>query len=387
MAVDLHTRESTLPSQLVPDRDEDDVLSEYHNFSDQKSSAFEPNEFGSHIASLFPATAEAPSNSDKDDDFISEFTREMAHFMFQDDDQFHLSGIGSSDLEMSWDSTDSSQSTLWSPFGSNQGSPEGPSLEPTPPATPCDGKDSCPETAYDVVGTFDKMNIDERGHSKYLHGYGNHRSFNQALIDQQIRAVQLSRLNQKQTMKQKHAAYPESQAQISDHTEPGEQIQQVQKKGKGSSVGSGNARRNRVPPLFTSSTGAAPLQQQQQPQNQQQASGSSTRAVFLGGSGSRTGSSGTGVFLPRVNTAPSESRKKSSGCATVLIPARVVQALQLHFDQMAATSGPKASGFPPLEEVLVNNKDGMYSLQKRQSRKEEPANMQTETRLPQEWTY
>jgi hypothetical protein len=36
------------------------------------------------------------------------------------------------------------------------------------------------------------------------------------------------------------------------------------------------------------------------------------------------------------------------GCSTVLIPERVVQALQLHFDQMAATSGPKPRAFPPL---------------------------------------
>ncbi|XP_028775698.1 uncharacterized protein LOC114732566 [Neltuma alba] len=366
MAVDLQTGESTLPSQFVLDKD-DHVLSEYHNFSNQKASALNPHEFGSHRASLVP-TAEAQSNSDKDDDFISELTREMAHFMFEDDDQFRLSGIGSSDLEMSWDSTDSSQSTLWSPLGSIQGSPEGPSLEPTPPATPCDGKNSWPDTACDVVGMFEKMNNDERGHSKYLHGYGNH-SFNQALIDQQIRAVQLSRLNQQQIVKQKLAAYPESQAQMPHQSELSQQIQQVQKKGKGSSVGSGNARRNHPPPLFTSSTPA----------------GSGMGAVFPGGSGSKTASCGTGVFLPRVNTAPSESRKKP-GCSTVLIPARVVQALQLHFDQMAATSGPKASGFPPLREVLVSDKDGMYSLQKRQSRKE-PANLQNETRLPPEWTY
>lgn len=39
----------------------------------------------------------------------------------------------------------------------------------------------------------------------------------------------------------------------------------------------------------------------------------------------------------------------NKGCPTVLIPARVVQALQLHFDQIAATSGPtKPAGFPAL---------------------------------------
>ncbi|KAL2332160.1 hypothetical protein Fmac_019741 [Flemingia macrophylla] len=114
------------------------------------------------------------------------------------------------------------------------------------------------------------------------------------------------------------------------------------------------------------------------------------RALFLHGPAASRG--GTGVFLPRAAgggaTTPSEStNKQGKGCATVLIPARVVQALQLHFDQMAATSsGPKSAGFPPLHDVLVSNRDGMYSLQKRQSKKA-PASIQHDTILPQEWTY
>ncbi|XP_020224498.1 uncharacterized protein LOC109806486 isoform X1 [Cajanus cajan] len=110
------------------------------------------------------------------------------------------------------------------------------------------------------------------------------------------------------------------------------------------------------------------------------------RALFLDGPASR---GGTGVFLPRGGGAasPSEStNKQGKGCASVLIPARVVQALQLHFDQMAATSGPKSAGFPPLHDVLVSNRDGMYSLQKRQSQKVVASN-QHDTILPQEWTY
>lgn len=39
--------------------------------------------------------------------------------------------------------------------------------------------------------------------------------------------------------------------------------------------------------------------------------GSGMRAIFLGGSGSRNGSSGTGVFLPRVAKDPVELKKKS----------------------------------------------------------------------------
>lgn len=40
------------------------------------------------------------------------------------------------------------------------------------------------------------------------------------------------------------------------------------------------------------------------------------------------------------------------GCSTVLIPARVVQALQQHFDKTAAGE-PKVAGFPPLRGTLL----------------------------------
>jgi hypothetical protein len=43
------------------------------------------------------------------------------------------------------------------------------------------------------------------------------------------------------------------------------------------------------------------------------------------------------------------------GCSTVLIPARVVQALQLHFDKTSAMSrGPKVVDFPPLRGTYLN---------------------------------
>ncbi|KAL8548873.1 hypothetical protein ACS0TY_007946 [Phlomoides rotata] len=70
--------------------------------------------------------------------------------------------------------------------------------------------------------------------------------------------------------------------------------------------------------------------------------GSGMRAVFLGGSGSRNGSSGTGVFLPRVATKSVEPKKKS-GLSTVLIPTRVLDALELHFNRLSDSA---AGGSP-----------------------------------------
>ncbi|KAF8019972.1 hypothetical protein BT93_G0609 [Corymbia citriodora subsp. variegata] len=59
-------------------------------------------------------------------------------------------------------------------------------------------------------------------------------------------------------------------------------------------------------------------------------SGSGTRAVFLGSAGLKRESTGTGVFLPRRAGAEPEPRKKTG--STVLIPAKVVQALNLNLD-------------------------------------------------------
>ncbi|KAA3456763.1 forkhead box protein P2-like [Gossypium australe] len=119
---------------------------------------------------------------------------------------------------------------------------------------------------------------------------------------------------------------------------------------------------------------------QQQQSNQQ--TGSDMRAVFLNGSGSRTGSSGTGVFLPR-GTTPGNSRKKQ-GCPTVLIPARVVQALKLHFEKTGVPSRFNSNAFYPLNAAA-----SMSRPQKGRSEEAVPAtnHHHQEMNLPQEWTY
>jgi hypothetical protein len=96
------------------------------------------------------------------------------------------------------------------------------------------------------------------------------------------------------------------------------------------------------------------------------------RAVFLTPPGAKRERNGTGVFLPRPAGAPAEPKKKTSaslqillpsfwpfcllnprslvakysswfgvsgvtaGCSTVLVPARVVQALNLNLDDLGA---------------------------------------------------
>ncbi|XP_019454097.1 PREDICTED: uncharacterized protein LOC109355404 isoform X2 [Lupinus angustifolius] len=257
----------------------------------------------------------------------------MSHFM-QLQDQNHRKFHISRNLEKS---TGSHQSTMWSRLGSNQRSLKG-----------------SPDSTSYVVGMFEKMKLPESSYGNTCSNVGPstyHKSFGQ----DQIRAIQLSRLKQEQilSLKQKLVVYRESRARIPHQYEPNEEIMQFQKKGKRVGVESGNGQ-HRTRPIRP-----APMPHQ---------------------TASTAASCGTGVFLPRGGIGDPFGK----GCSTVLIPARVVQALQLHFDQMAATPGPKVAGFPPLHDVIVSNRDGMYSLQSSQSVK---ANNQNEMILPQEWTY
>lgn len=69
------------------------------------------------------------------------------------------------------------------------------------------------------------------------------------------------------------------------------------------------------------------------PPSQQIASGSGMRAVFLGSNGPGRESGGTGVFLPR-RMDNGHAVKQKPACSTVLLPARIVQALNLNVEDL-----------------------------------------------------
>ncbi|CAI0540378.1 unnamed protein product [Linum tenue] len=197
----------------------------------------------------------------------------------------------------------------------------------------------------------------------------------QALIDEQIRSVQLQRLKQDQTTRKPK--------------------QQQQQQGKGSR---GNRSKNRALANEAANKGQNPSSWTTPPQQPRPAV---TRAVFLGDPG-RVGSAGTGVFLPRGTgnpTNPAESRKKP-GYSTVLMPARVVQALKLHFDKMAAGTAaspldpPPAAALPLPPHVTGDVRYAFLLQQKSQpaSAKQSKNNQHRhkhyqDVGLPQEWTY
>lgn len=111
----------------------------------------------------------------------------------------------------------------------------------------------------------------------------------------------------------------------------------------------------------------------------QNLSGSGMRAVFLGPPGSKRESVGTGVFLPR-SVNPTEPRKKSNiknGCATVLVPEKVVQALKNINAQSQSQSRLDSSG------RFQGHNNGFHGS----THDIDNAVGSLEIRLPSEWTY
>lgn len=133
---------------------------------------------------------------------------------------------------------------------------------------------------------------------------------------------------------------------------------------------------------------AWPSLQAQQQNQVPNPSGSSMRAGVLV-SGSNTSvkreCAGTGVFLPRRYSNPPDSRKKTS-CPTVLVPAKVVQALNLNFDDMNGHVQPRFyTGFTSDHDAIVARRNALLAQQRRSLRTEGALNH--EVHLPQEWTY
>ncbi|KAK4854706.1 hypothetical protein QYF36_000346 [Acer negundo] len=360
MAVDLHNTDQSLISSSSSGfftQDHDTFFSlnkliETNNSSDNTwSSCFGSSDSGSVLGSpveseLGSTETESDPEEEEQDDYFAELSRQMAHYMLQDDEKH----------EKSWGLTRSPQSTLRSssPFGSNRESPKGPSREPSPPPT--------------MFEELEKMKIN----NLFCNHQNNEFQSKQALIDDQIRAIQFFKLKQEQAMKQL------------DNKKQFKQHQQNKSKAFGDGSNHNVQKANRPPSSTTS------ISYQSQTQTHQQQLGSGMRAVFRGGStSSRVGSCGTGVFLPRgISYSPDQTRKKP-GRATVVIPARVVQALKQHFDKVG---GGVPSGFNgrrstfPLQhdaDVAGERKNSFYKQQQQQS---QSMNKQ-EIGLPQEWTY
>ncbi|PWA41582.1 hypothetical protein CTI12_AA551040 [Artemisia annua] len=248
--------------------------------------------------------------------------------------------------------------------GSSRGSPNN-CLSPAAPPKSYNNGAAALDVLYAAAGEVAKLKMSEQG--GFVYGNGKERvqqlprkipsPNNQFQQNQQIQFAQQQMMMKKQ-----------QQLQLQQR-----QYQQFVLQNNARNVVTGNTKA--APrPMPLSAWPTLQQSQQQQPQPQR---GSGMRAVFLGNPNLKRECSGTGVFLPRQVGAPTEPRKKQ-GCSTVLLPNRVVQALNLNLEPQTQPNGGR---LPHDYDSRIRYQNNVMMAE--QSRQQ----AEMDLRLPQEWTY
>ncbi|KAK8955594.1 hypothetical protein KSP40_PGU017783 [Platanthera guangdongensis] len=257
--------------------------------------------------------ADIMMESESEEDYIAGLTRQMAHSFLGDEKV--SSALNSKIMGTSPQST-LSDAGAWS--ASSRGSPNGPSQAPSPPSTPLDqNKGDAWDLLYAAAGQVGRM---KRNEQSTTHGRGllippkkplanakippasAYRSCSPFLTQQQLRVAKFYLFRQFQQLKRDQM--------IKQH---------LSAAWGGENRAASNNRSMGVSPF----TWPPPQRRQQ---------GSGMRALFLNSSGTRRESAGTGVFLPRRVGTHNDTRKKPA-CSSVLLPAKVVHALNLNLEE------------------------------------------------------
>lgn len=345
-----------------------------------------PSNFSSPVESV---VGSSETESDEEE-HMAELTRRMAHSTLDFDLDF------ASNLKKSKATfvSGSPQSTLCA-FGSECGCRKGSSSHGSPNSA---SQASSPRATWDLLRAaaweVERMKMNEDGYDFNHRGLLGPPSgkpspvilpvkssnpdvgfYNQSsLSHQQLQIAQFQMLRQQQMAKAASGSGFNQQRQIK---------QTVSNRGVRSSealVGGRNAGRH----VGLSSSVWPPLQAKQRQ------IGSGMRAVFLENLNGKRECAGTGVFLPRRVDNPAESRRKPA-CSTVLVPARVIQALNLKFEEIGSQPQyqPRVNGCYPMHSdgrVSYVRNDHNLSQQSRYLRPQQrPVN--NEIRLPPEWSY
>ncbi|XVE99680.1 hypothetical protein REPUB_Repub03eG0221100 [Reevesia pubescens] len=411
MAEQIDDAEFWLPAKFLTD---DDINMEKENLKNKKgcknntellipSHCF-PNEFPyefdlSHSFSALSSPVESvvgstETESSDEDEFLVGLTRRLAHSTSH---KFTVPSIYQEKNEKTGGLASSPQSTLsglgsWS--ASSNGSPNGPSQVPSPPTTPFGAQNDTWDLIFAAAGQVARLKMSNEAPKYTNFNYGrvlpksqSHafmKNSSSGSYSSRDLSYNLAHRNQYQgrqepVLKPHCGAVLERQVKASNWQAQfqQQQHQQIQSRARNNVVGGR--------PLGLPKSSWPPLQVQSQQQQQPQPvnSGSGMRAVFLGGSGSvKRECAGTGVFLPRrYGNNPSEPRKKS-GCSTVLLPAKVVQALNLNFDDTNSHVQPHFNAsFASNYEALVARRNAVLTQARTNYRQEGGLN------LPQEWTY
>ncbi|MED6149241.1 hypothetical protein PIB30_060524 [Stylosanthes scabra] len=382
MAENLDDGEFWLPPQFLDDNDDDETDSFPSNddplyLSSGDDSAFH---FGSSTGVpssdlSSPLSGSSETESDEDDHLhrVAELTHRVAHSTLHSHSTKPASGYASG----------SPQSTLCA-FGCGKGSSEG---SPNSVCNLCSAKATW-DLLHAAAGEVERMRLSQQ-QQQQLPSY----PYNTAATPDVSFYTQQALSHQKQFQ----IAQIQMLKQQQESVWGGKGVYQERQSNQ---MGARNRGGRSVRPLGLSpsawpSLHAAKNQNKHHKnQNQQQQQyGPGMRAVFLTNPSTTRESAGTGVFLPRRVDAP--ETKKKPACATVFVPARVAQALNLNVDEMGGCLPQHLHRFNSSsnveEHVVIPRLRSNYvhtSQQKRNMRPQPAAlNINNEIKLPQEWTY
>ncbi|KAK4345583.1 hypothetical protein RND71_035759 [Anisodus tanguticus] len=365
MANKLDDCEFWLPSQFLTD---DDLLMDFKINSIGDGGKYLGRDYGpgfnpfgphSDLSSPVESVIGSVDTESDEEEYITGLSHKMDHSTLLD------SGFGYANTK-GWSLSGSPQSTL-----------NCPSEASSPP--PVNRNDGVFDQFYPTAGEVARIRMEDAagvyqnktstvplGPKNSSKNFGSLNSYHPSLSYRQLQVAQFERLKQQQIMKQG-------------------QVQVVFGSGKGGfgqyPMGHNRAQNGVARPMNSS------------------ISRSGMRAVFLGNQGPKRVCAGTGVFLPRrIGTTHTESRKKP-GCSTVLLPDRVVQALNLNLgamdirqqNQVQARCYNVGSGLTPGSGLKYPNNMAATTQQGRNVRTEntysQPASMSQELLLPRDWTY
>ncbi|XP_061998451.1 uncharacterized protein LOC133715809 [Rosa rugosa] len=368
--------------------------------------SYEFDSSGSNSALSSPVESDVGSTeteSSDEEDFLAGLTRRLAQSSLSQTQKLSVPSFAN-EKQPEWVMSGSPQSTL-SGIGSwsCNGSPAGPSSQvPSPPTTPFGGQNDTWDLIYAAAGQVARLKMNSvEGAAKLSNNNSNGRGLlgpprspspSLPCVQNQSPFTQFQQVRQDQVLQSQCSAAPWGKpVKLNWSAQQQQQQQQIQNRGRNIGVYESGRCAHGVS-LPQSQNAWPPLQAQHQ---NQQHPHRNTRPVLPNGSNVKRESTGTGVFLPRRYSNPNptpEPPRKRAGCPTVLLPAKVVQALNLSFEDINGHHQQhhlqprfNNTALAPNHEALVARRNALLTQQRRGLRQDGPLNY--EVRLPQEWTY